>query len=218
VLPTESLEALFERIRSHLEEKNRVRDLTLERARSLIRFCANSIRATHRHDYDAARELLSEAQRAAHTMREDASRYPDVYHAGYLQDSLKELAEAAITLALVTGQPLPDPDVLEIEYAAYLNGMGEAMGEMRRYALDSMRRGDVENAERLLAIMDEVYSYLVTIGFPDALTMGLRRTTDMVRGVTERTRGDLTTALRQEKLQEALKALEVKLNQHPEGG
>jgi translin len=125
---------------------------------------------------------------------------------------MKELAEAAITLALVTGEPLPDPDVLGIEYPAYLNGLAEAMGELRRSALDCMRRGEIEEAERLLGIMDQVYSYLTTIDFPDSLTRGLRRTTDMVRGVTERTRGDLTTAVRQERLQAALGAFEARLD------
>ena len=219
-----NLESVIGRIHDELTRKNEVRDLTLSRSRALIRFCANSIRATHRHEYDVARQLLDEARAAAKIMCDDViapdtgRSYADVYYAGYLQDAMKELAEAAITLALVTGEQIPDPDDAAafggagIEYAAYLNGMAEAMGEMRRFALDSIRRGDTSEAERLLEIMDEVYSQLVTIDFPDSLTRGLRRTTDMVRGVTERTRGDLTTAVRQEKLQAALQAFEERLN------
>ncbi len=203
-------------MRAHLAGKSKVRDLALTRARALIRHCADSIRATHRQQYGLARELLGQARTAAQTMCADAKVYPDVYHAGYVQDALKELAEAAITLALVTKEQLPDPDVLEIEYPAYLKGLAEAMGELRRSALDSIRRGDIEEAERLLYLMDQVYSYLITIDFPDSLTRGLRRTTDMVRGVTERTRGDLTTAVRQERLQAALKAFEARLNARSE--
>ena len=212
-----NLEALVERMRRELGRKNEVRDLTLARARTLIRHCARSIRATHRREYDLARELLGQAVTCAETMCSDARVYPDVYHAGYLQDALKELAEAAITLALVTREPLPDPDVLGIEYPAYLKGLGEAMGELRRGALDSIRRGEIEEAERLLQIMDQVYSCLMTIDFPDSLTRGLRRTTDMVRGVTERTRGDLTTAVRQERLQAALQAFEARLEAGDDG-
>lgn len=202
----------MERIRTDLTRKNEVRDLTLARSRTLIRHCANSIRATHRREYELARQLLDEAKAAGETMCAEARIYWDIYHAGYVQDALKELAEAAITLALVTLEPLPDPDALGIEYAAYLNGLGEAIGEMRRFALDSMRRGDLDEAERILEVMDEAYSYLVTVDFPDALTRGLRRTTDMVRGVTERTRGDLTTAVRQEQLRSALRAFEERLD------
>jgi translin len=142
----------------------------------------------------------------------DARSYPDVYFAGYLQDALKELAEASIVLAVVQGENLPEPEALGIEYPAYLNGLGEAIGEMRRAALDCMRRNDITEAERLLGVMDDVLSALVTIDFPDSLTGNLRRTTDMVRGVTERTRGDLTTAVREEKLQAALRAFEDRIN------
>jgi translin len=207
-----NLEALIERIRADLANKDRVRTLTLERSRGLIRFCANSIRATHRHQWEEARSLLAEAQAAATTMCADARAYADVYYAGYLQDALKELAEAYLTLALVTRQPLPDPDALHIEYPAYLNGLGEAMGELRRYALDAIRREEIAEAEATLEIMDEVYSHLVTIDFPDSLTANLRRTTDMVRGVIERTRGDLTTAVRQEQLQQELRAFAERLS------
>jgi len=208
----EQMEQIVERIRTDLTHKNATRDQALSRSRSLIRYCANSIRATHRHEYELAGELLQEASDAARTLSDDAKVYPDIYYAGYTLDALKELAEAAITLALVTRQPLPDPDEIDVPYAAYLNGLGEAIGEMRRFALDSMRRGDIQEAERLLGVMDESYSYLVTIDFPDSLTRGLRRTTDMVRGVTERTRGDLTTTMRQEKLQAALEAFEQRLD------
>ena len=208
--PLEDLERIIERIRADLTRKNALRDTTLARSRELIRFCANSIRATHRHEYEEAGALLEQAQTAARVMCDDARPYADIYYSGYTQDALKELAEASITLALVSGRALPDPDLLRIDYPAYLNGLGEAMGEMRRFALDSMRREDTVEAERVMAIMDDVYTFLVTIDFPDALTGNLRRTTDMVRGVTEKTRGDLTTVIRQEQLQQALQAFEAR--------
>jgi translin len=208
----ENLEPIIERIMADLARKDQIRTRSLERSRAVIRSCANSIRATHRREYESANGLLEEAMAEAQAMCTDARSYPDVYYAGYLQDSLKELAEAAITLAFITGRPLPDPDTMGIDYPAYLNGLGEAMGELRRFALDSMRRDELGEAERLLEIMDEVYSFLVTIDFPDAMTGGLRRTTDMVRGVIERTRGDLTTAVRAEKLQDSLRAFEERLD------
>lgn len=206
--PLQDLTKIIERIRADLTRKNALRDVTLARSRELIRFCANSIRATHRHEFEEASALLTQAQAAAKVMCDDARPYADIYYSGYTQDAMKELAEASITLALVSGRALPDPDFLGIDYPAYLNGLGEAMGEMRRFALDSMRREDTEEAERMMAIMDDVYTFLVTIDFPDALTGNLRRTTDMVRGVTEKTRGDLTTVIRQERLQQALQAFE----------
>ncbi len=207
-MPLANLETIAERVRLGFEAKNAARDQALERSRELIRLSANAIRAAHRNEFDQAGDLLSAAQLAAADMVADLASYPDLCHAGYTQDALKEYAEASITVALVQGRDLPEPEQLRVEYAAYLNGLGEAAGELRRYALDALRRGDLATAEAMLRAMDEIYGVLVTIDFPDALTGGLRRTTDMVRGVLERTRGDLTVAARQQRLEEALKDFE----------
>lgn len=200
-----NLDSISARIRENFTAKNAARDKALERSRTLIRFCANSIRAAHRNQFDESRALLAQAKEIVVAIRADLASYPDLFYAGYTQDALKEFAEANIVLALVTAEALPDPESLGVEYAAYLNGLGEAASEMRRRCLDIIRHDHSAEAERLLEAMDEVYNLLVTIDYPDAITGGLRRTTDLVRGVTERTRGDLTTSLRQQRLQEALK-------------
>lgn len=208
ITPMQNLDTIAARIRENFTAKNAARDKALERSRALIRFCANSIRATHREEWDEARAQLAEARKIVEAIRADLAHYPDLYHAGYTQDALKEFAEANIVFALVKNEPLPEPEALGVEYAAYLNGLGEAASEMRRRCLDIIRHDHSDEAERLLAAMDDVYSLLVTVDYPDAITGGLRRTTDLVRGVTERTRGDLTMSLRQQRLQEALKKAE----------
>ena len=205
------LQTITDRINQAFEAKSTVRDRTLSRSRSLIRHCANSIRATHRGDDEEALALLETARQAAAEMVADAQQYPDVYFAGYTQDALKELAEAHITRAVILAEPLPTPESLQVEYAAYLNGLAEAAGELRRFALDALRRGNVPQAEKILGCMDDIYGVLVTVDFPDAITNGLRRTTDMVRGVLERTRGDVTTAARQEAMKAALAEFEHRI-------
>jgi len=202
----DQLQSIVDTICEGFEAKNAVRDETLRRSRQLIRHCANSIRASHRDDFADAQSLLATARAAAAEMITDAQQYSDLYFAGYTQDALKELAEAHITYALITEDSLPTAEELNVEPAAYLKGLAEAVGEMRRYALDRLRRGDVATGERLLIAMDDIYSLLITVDFPDAITGGLRRQTDMVRGVLERTRGDLTTAVRQEEMKAALRA------------
>jgi len=209
----EQLEATIEAIRNRLEARNQARDQALHHSRQLIRFCANSIRATHRLETETAQRLLEEAQQTGGLLLEAVQDYADLYYAGYTQDAFKELAEAHITYALINRLPLPKPEDLGVEDAAYLNGLGEAVGELRRHALDLIRRGDVARAEEVLQTMDEVYAQLTTVDFPDAVTGRLRRTTDMVRGVVKRTRGDLTTAVRQEELEQALSDLEKRLQQ-----
>jgi translin len=213
----ENLDQIADRVRANLAAKNAARDTALERSRTLIRHCANAIRAAHRNERAQAREHIAAAKEIVDAIRADLASYPDLYHAGYTQDALKEYAEAVIVYALVGNEPLPEPEAIGVEYAAYLNGLGEAAGELRRRCLDIIRHDHTEEAERLLEAMDDIYSFLVTVDYPDAITGGLRRTTDLVRGVTERTRGDITTSLRQYRLQEALKQVEEGRRKKEEG-
>ena len=204
----QELQTIIDRINGEFEAKSVVRDQTLSRSRELIRCCANSIRATHRGDNEEAQRLLEAARDTSIQMVAEAQKYPDIYHAGYTQDALKELAEAYITRAVIIGEPVPTPEAISVEYAAYLNGLAEAAGELRRFALDALRRGNVARSEQILQIMDDIYSRLITVDFPSAITGGLKRSTDMVRGVLERTRGDVTTAVRQEAMKTALREFE----------
>jgi len=206
------LRATIERIRTALDQKNAARDTAYNRSRQLTRFCANAIRAAHRADWDQAHSLLAEARAAASELVKDLADYPDLYHAGYTQDALKEWVEAECTCALIGDQPLPTPEELEVEQATYLNGLAEAASEMRRHVLDLMRRDELDRAEEILLAMDEIYSLLVTVDFPNAITGGLRRRTDSLRGVLERTRADLTIAVRQERLRQALHEFEKEVS------
>jgi translin len=205
------LSAAVERIRAALDQKSAARDMAYGRSRQLVRFCANAIRAAHRADWDQSCSLLAEARTAAGELVQDLAGYPDLYHAGYTQDALKEWVEAECTCALIAGQPLPAPEELEVEQATYLNGLAEAASEMRRHALDLMRGEKLDRAEEILGAMDEIYGVLVTVDFPDAITRGLRRRVDSLRGVLERTRGDLTVAVRQERLRRALRSFEQRM-------
>lgn len=207
----QELQTIIDTINHAFEAKSAIRDRTLQRSRELIRHCANSIRATHRHDDEEAQKLLQTARESAADMVADAQKYPDLYHAGYTQDALKEMAEAYITRAIILEEPLPTPEMLKVDYAAYLNGLAEAAGELRRFTLDALRQGNVSEAEKILGRMDDIYSVLVTVDFPSAITGGLRRNTDMVRGVLERTRGDVTTAVRQEAMRAALQNFEQRI-------
>ena len=209
--PISNLEQIADKIRSHLSGKHKAREAGLPVSREAIRHCANSIRATHRGDFDEARRLMQKARSLLTQASSALEQHPSVLHAGFVHDSQKEYAEAAITLALASGDPIPDPDDLGVGYPAYLNGMGEAVGEMRRYLLDTLRRGDVSRCEEILTYMDEIYTFLTTIDYPDAITGGLRRTTDMMRGVLERTRGDLTVAYRQSELESWMRRLQKTL-------
>lgn len=205
------LDRIAERIRADFEARSSVRDVALTRSRELVRLCATAIRASHRDEWQEARDLLAQADRAGDEIRRALEPYPDLLYAGYAQDALKELVEAHATLAMASNAPLPAPEQLGVFYPAYLNGLCEAASEMRRRCLDELRRGDTPEAERLLRAMDEIYDLMVTFDFNDAITGGLRHRVDQLRGVLERTRGDLTNSLRQDRLVSALREFEDRI-------
>jgi translin len=200
-----NLDAISKEARQDLATRDAAREKMLPLCREVIRCSGNAIRAIHRQAYKMAGELLVSAHNHLTDAEKAVESFTELSSTGAVRDAQKEYAEANITLAIVTGKPLPGPHELNIDTAAYLNGMAEAASEIRRYMLDSMRKGDLSRGEELLTIMDDIYSVLVTIDFPDAITGGLRRTTDMLRGVLERTRSDLTLAMQQ-------KALETRLS------
>jgi translin len=207
----QNLETITERIRQAFDARTKARDQALAQARLLTRHAAQAIRAIHRSEHPEAQAHLDEARVLVEALRTDLAPYPELYYAGYTQDALKEFAEASITCALIDNLPLPTPEGLELEYATYLSGLAEVDGELRRRCLDLLRQGYSEETERLLTCMDDIYGVLVTLDYPDAITNGLRRQTDLVRGIVERTRADLTISLREQLLQQSLSSLSDRL-------
>ncbi len=207
----QELDIIAERIRQDFTAKNAARDRALIASRELVRFCSLSIRAVHRAEFKEADGLLVQAFALISELEQTLANMPDIFYTGYVQDALKEYAEATAFYALVSGKPLPDPDAIHVHYASYLNALGEAVGELRRYILDALRQGKTDRCEEILQYMDDVYSVMVTMDFPDAITGGLRRTTDVTRGIMEKTRGDLTSALRQDNLEQALARFEERI-------
>jgi translin len=187
-----------------LEATNRTRDRALSEGRQIIRLSANAVRAVHRGDLEDSRALLESAQSMLGALCDELESAPPLRWAGYVQDAMKEYAEAAMTLSIVANSPFPTPESLGIDDAPYLNALAESGSELRRAALDALRSGDYDEAERFLRTMDEIYAFLVTVDYPDALTGGLRRSTDALRAVLERTRGDLTITAAQNRLEQAL--------------
>ncbi|MDZ4231014.1 MAG: haloacid dehalogenase [Dehalococcoidales bacterium] len=208
---TDNLDSIAEQIRLSLSARDAAREKVMPLCREVIRYSSRAIRAVHRQEFDQARESLQSARSLLDEVEQTVTRYTELGNTGFVRDAQKEFAEGKITVALVTGSLPPGPDDLGVDVAAYLNGLAEAVGELRRYLLDSMRHGDLSRGEELLSAMDDVYNVLVTMDFPDAITGGLRRTTDMVRGVLEKTRSDLTLVIRQMGLEKRLEEREAGL-------
>ena len=202
---------LTDNAHQNFEARHQVREDALKQTRQLTRYAANAIRAIHRNEHDNAEENMSAAGKIVAGLYKSLKDFPEFYFSGYTQDSLKEYVEARLTIDFLENKPIPSPEDLGVEYSTYLKGMTETIGEMRRRCLDILRQGYSDEAERLLDLMDEIYAILVTMDYPDAITYGLRRQTDLARGIIERTRADLTLSLREQHMQDALKEFEERI-------
>lgn len=209
MLRTPEFQATIERIREHLDAKYAAREEALKLAREAVRAAANAVRATHRGEFATAEALLEEGRRKLQAATDLLADHPDVLWAGFVGDAAKELVEAWVTLSVVADRPIPGPEELAVEPVSYVQGLAEAVGELRRHLLDLIRTGQLDRAEAVLGAMDAIYEVLVTLDYPDGMTGGLRRLTDQVRGILERSRGDLTLSIRQWELAKYLGARDI---------
>jgi len=210
-------DTLSEKTHQDFETRHQVRENALKQTRLLTRRSANAIRAIHRGEREIAEENMTEGRKIVEELKHSVEPFPEIYFSGYTQDALKEYVEARLTIDIISNEPLPMPEDLGVEYAAYIRGLTETVGEQRRRCLDILRQGYSDEAERLLSFMDDIYALIVTLDYPDAITYGLRRQTDLARGIIERTRADLTLSLREQRLQQSLQDFENRFNSHGEG-
>ncbi len=207
-------EELAETVRQDFERRHQVREKALRLARELTTRSAHAIRAIHRGEVEEAEANMQEARSIVDELKKSVEPDAEIYYSGYTQDAIKEFVEARLTINMIQNKPLALPAELGVECAPYLNGLAESTGELRRRCLDILRQGYSDDAERMLNLMDEIYSLLVTVDYPDAITHGLRRQTDLVRSIVERTRADFTTSLGEQRLQQSLKEFEKRIANH----
>jgi len=208
-----TLDSAVRDILGRFERTSAVRDRSLNAGRHAIRHCANSIRELHRGDLDGARRQLASARLLLDSVRSETVEEPTVYWAGYVQDAMKEFAEASTLLAIISGEQLPAPQAIEVEDAPFLNGLCEAASELRRLILHTLQGDDLESAGRYLTAMNDIYDLLITVDFPDAITGGLRRSVDQLRAVLERTRGDFTLTHNQRRLETVIRGCQAEIEQ-----
>ncbi len=201
----QTINQIAESAHAVFEAETKARDDALSKARALTRASANAIRAIHRGDSAEAHQHLDAGRKLFNEMAKELTDFPGLYYAGHTQDAIKEYCEASLTTAFIEKRELPTPESLGVPVSTFLRGLAETPGELRRRCMDILRMGYSDEAEMLLSEMDDIYSVLITMDYPDAVTNGLRRQTDLLRGIVERTRADLTLSLREEKLKELLR-------------
>lgn len=201
-------------IQQDFEAKDKAREIGLSLSREVVRTCGTAIRHIHRGDIGKAAMLLEDARGALEDIDLQLADHPDIYYSGFVEHAQQEFVECAVVHQLLTKEndsdsdTLPSPQELGVTYAAYLNGLGDVVGELRRHILDLIRQDMPQDGDQFLDIMDDMYSTLMMFDYPDAITRGLRRKSDVARSLIERTRGDLTNAIRQQKLEQTMKKFE----------
>ena len=207
----QNISEICDRIREKFDLMDEAREKSLAASRKITRLSGDSIKAIHREEWGQAESLINETEKLVLEVNEMLRDFPDLYYSGYVGNAQTEFVEVSLLYAILKGDPVPGPDELNIDYAAYLNGMGDTTGELRRHILDLIRKGRPEEGEKYLEIMDEFYTEMMSFDYPDAITHGLRKKSDVARSLIERTRGDLTNALQVKDLKEAMKSFEDRI-------
>ena len=195
------LESISKAMLEQFESKDRAREEAFRRSREVIRLCSSSIRYVHRGDLESALGLMQEAGEGLDRIREALKEHQDIRYAGFVDSAEQEYAEARNVYSIIADRMILKPEEVGVEGINYLCGLGDLSGELRRHILDLIRTGRAEEAEPFLEVMEEIHSILMLFDYPDAVTRGLRRKSDLARSMLERTRGDLTNALELAKVQ-----------------
>lgn len=203
-LSMKGLDSIAARVERELDAKDRVREAALRAGRSITRLAGTAVRGMHRGE--DVRETLAQVSKEVRALRAMLRDHPEFWRAGAVEGALQEAAEAAIVHRIVHGRPLPTPRALGVTGPAYLLGLADAVGELRRFALDGLRKGRLEEAEGYLHAMEEVYHTLLRFDYPDAI-VPLRHKQDVARSLLERTRGELAVAARSAELERKLDRL-----------
>ncbi|NVM55165.1 MAG: haloacid dehalogenase [Candidatus Helarchaeota archaeon] len=206
-------DVIFEKIKKKLDIDDKNRETTLKISRQSIRFCQEAVRATHRGEFKKAREKLNESHKLIQEAEENIKKVnPRLYYKGYITDMHQEFVEASLFLTFMEGgTEIPDPGTLNVSNYAYLQGLGDVIGELRRHSLNAVRNEKVKEAENCLAIMEEIYNILHTLDYPEGLIPGIRRKVDRARGLTEKTRSELAYFQHGNKLVKSMNQLQKTL-------
>lgn len=191
---------ICEGIRTRFDAMDEARERSLDASRKITRYSGDAIKAIHRGEWERADKMMVETGKLVREVNDLLKGFPEIYYAGFVGNAQTEYAEVSILYAVLHGRDIPDYVDMGVDPAAYLNGVGDAIGEIRRHILDLIRLDRAEEGEKYLDVMDEFFTEMTSFDYPDAITRGLRKKTDTARSLIERTRGDLTNALQAKKL------------------
>jgi translin len=188
-----NLDDIIEKIDHHIGEKEKIREDALKTSRDIIICCRKGIQQLHRNQMDAAENFIKQASEKLGQLYDDTKDHPDIFHAGFVENAAQEFVEIQCLYNIMKGENLPDPDTIQTTYSAYLLGLCDVVGELRRGALDFMLEGNTAKANEYLGYMDRIYDAIMSFDYPSAL-VPIKKKQDMIRGLIEKTRGELVVS------------------------
>lgn len=196
-----NLEKAAAKIEAELDEKDQVREVALKSSRVIVRIAGGVMRGLHKgvDPKKELKELREEISRLSSLLAE----HPELERAGYVENALQEYAEVGIVMSLLETGDAPSPEELGIGSVPYLLGLGDCVGELRRFCLTELKAGKVARANNFLEMMEEIFSVLMRFDYPDAI-VAIRHKQDNARSVLEKTRGEVAVAASARSLQERL--------------
>lgn len=188
-----NLDKIVDKIEKSIDNKDKTREQALKSSRDIIIGCRKAIQCLHQNNKKDAKKHIKNSSEKLMQLQDLTKDYSDLYHAGFVENAAQEYVEAHCLYNIMHGKDLPDPDEIQTTYSAYLLGLCDVVGELRRNALDFIRKGDDSKANECLDMMEKIYGAIIRFDYPSAL-VPIRRKQDIARGLIERTRGELAIA------------------------
>ena len=188
-----NLEDIISKIQVYIDDKDSIRETSLKYARTVIIHCRKAIQLIHQHKMQQAEELIKKASATLAELYDVTKDHADLSKAGYVENAAQEFVEAQCFYNILHHEALPDPDAIQTTYTAYLMGLCDVVGELRRKALDMVLAGEQKDAQQYLVIMEDIYAAILRFDYPSSL-IPIKRKQDIARNLIEKTRGELAVA------------------------
>lgn len=188
-----NLDNIVNKIEKSIDDKELIREKALRFSRDIIINCRKAIQYIHQGLNQEADENIKKASAKLAELYDTTKNFPEIYHNGFVENAAQELVEALCFYNIMQGKDLPDPDEIQTTYSSYLMGLCDLVGELRRTVLDSIRSGEQKNADEYLKMMEDIYDVIIRFDYPSGL-VPIKKKQDMVRGLIEKTRGELAVA------------------------
>ena len=200
----------LKRIQKMLEKRDLLRDKVVEISRKATRLSDQAIIMIHRNEFERAKMNMWEAGQLLQRLQILLKHSPELRNFGTVLVAQQEYAEGKLLLNVAQYRRILPLDEAKVEPTVYVLALLDLIGELRRMALNYLRKGDGAEAEKILSVMEDTYEDLMSIDHT-AIIPTFRVKSDACRRIVESTRGDVIAEVRRIALEKAVANLEKRI-------